>query len=185
MCPTCLTASVSAGSATWLVTAQGRRVVPTVRAFAFADLDASIGVALRAWEPVHASMATVLGEQVNARVYPDWNVSQAESVRRACTDPEVLTSVAAEGAEVLGFVCVVLRPAEGTGEIGLIAVDPAAQRRGVGAALLKHAVMQIRDAGCSLVEVATGGDPGHAPARVLYEKAGFTALPLVRYYRVL
>lgn len=28
-------------------------------------------------------------------------------------------------------------------------------------------------------------DPGHAPARRAYEKAGFMALPLVRYYRAL
>jgi hypothetical protein len=26
------------------------------------------------------------------------------------------------------------------------------------------------------------GDPGHAPARALYEKLGFKPLPLVRYY---
>jgi hypothetical protein len=32
---------------------------------------------------------------------------------------------------------------------------------------------------------ATGGDPGHAPARRLYGSAGFTCLPLVNYYRLL
>jgi hypothetical protein len=36
-----------------------------------------------------------------------------------------------------------------------------------------------------LAIVATGGDPGHAPARRTYEKAGFTPLPLVRYYALL
>lgn len=30
-----------------------------------------------------------------------------------------------------------------------------------------------------------GGDPGHAPARRCDEKAGYTALPLVRYVQVL
>ena len=34
-----------------------------------------------------------------------------------------------------------------------------------------------------LVEVGTGGDEGHAPARRSYEKAGYTPLPLVRYYK--
>jgi len=33
-----------------------------------------------------------------------------------------------------------------------------------------------------LAVVGTGGDPGHAPARRVYEKAGFVGLPLVRYY---
>jgi hypothetical protein len=28
--------------------------------------------------------------------------------------------------------------------------------------------------------VETGGDPGHAPARAVYDKAGFVQLPVVR-----
>jgi len=31
--------------------------------------------------------------------------------------------------------------------------------------------------------VETGGDPGHAPARHVYEKAGYTLLPIARYYK--
>jgi hypothetical protein len=31
----------------------------------------------------------------------------------------------------------------------------------------------------------TGGDPGHAPARAVYERAGFTLLPVARYFRTL
>ena len=67
----------------------------------------------------------------------------------------------------------------------MIAVEPAAQRRGVARALTEHALTQMRETGCSLAEVATGGDEGHAPARALYESAGFTAFPLVRYYHEL
>ena len=37
----------------------------------------------------------------------------------------------------------------------------------------------------TLAVVGTGGDPGHAPARRSYEKAGYTGLPLMRYYRPL
>ena len=33
--------------------------------------------------------------------------------------------------------------------------------------------------------VGTGGDASHAQARKSYEKAGYTALPLVRYYKAL
>ena len=36
-----------------------------------------------------------------------------------------------------------------------------------------------------LAVVGTGGDEGHAPARRSYEKAGYTGLPLVRYYQEL
>ena len=33
--------------------------------------------------------------------------------------------------------------------------------------------------------VETGGDPGHAPAWRVYNKADFTALPVVRYFKAL
>lgn len=158
----------------------------TIRPFESSDLELVTALAVRAWEPVHASTARVLGERVGKRVYPDWVASQTETVRRACTDPNLLTSVAIESVVgTVGFVSVVIRPSDSVGEITLVAVDPAVQRRGVGHALVEHALAQIRQAGCTLAEVATGGDPGHAPARLLYEQAGFTPLPLVRYYRLL
>jgi len=31
--------------------------------------------------------------------------------------------------------------------------------------------------------VETGGDPGHAAARRTYEKAGFTLVPIARYFK--
>ncbi|PVC90671.1 GNAT family acetyltransferase [Streptomyces sp. CS090A] len=43
----------------------------------------------------------------------------------------------------------------------------------------------MKEAGVTLASIWTGGDPGHAPARRTYEKAGYTALPLVRYYKAL
>jgi hypothetical protein len=33
--------------------------------------------------------------------------------------------------------------------------------------------------------VETGGDLGHAPARAAYRTAGFTLLPIARYFRLL
>lgn len=50
---------------------------------------------------------------------------------------------------------------------------------------MQTAIDFMKQAGVRLVEVATGGDVGHRPARRVYEKAGFVALPLVRYYKVL
>ena len=66
------------------------------------------------------------------------------------------------------------------GEIDMIAVDPQHQRAGIGRALLDRAVAELTARG---IPLATGGDPGHAPARALYEQHGFTGLSLVRYYR--
>lgn len=70
-------------------------------------------------------------------------------------------------------------------EIYMLAVDPDHQNQGIGLDLVTFAVDRIAELGIPLVEIVTGGDPGHAPARYVYEKAGFTALPLVRYYKTL
>ena len=154
----------------------------TIRPFEGRDADAVVALSLRAWEPVHRSMGQVLGPDINAHVYPDWRVSQEQDVRKACA--EQLASVATTEEKILGFVTVVIDGPEQPGEIYMIAVDPASQREGVGRALTEHALQQIRDAGCQVAVVGTGGDRGHAPARALYEACGFTGLPLVNYYRL-
>jgi ribosomal protein S18 acetylase RimI-like enzyme len=71
------------------------------------------------------------------------------------------------------------------GEVQLLAVHPAHQNRGLGTQLNTFALDRMAESGMKLAEVGTGGDPGHAPARRSYEKAGYTALPLVRYYKAL
>ena len=149
------------------------------------EVERIVDIALLAWEPVHASMAEVLGDKLNRRVYPDWAAGQAADVRDACADPGVQVCVAVDGDAVLGFVTIVIDSSAQSGEIDMIAVDPAAHGRGVGRALTEHALAVMRQAGCTLAHVATGGDPGHIAARALYAAAGFTALPLVRYYREL
>lgn len=67
----------------------------------------------------------------------------------------------------------------------MVAVDPDYQNEGLGLALVNFAVDRIAELGIPLAEIGTGGDPGHAPARRVYEKAGFTQVPLVRYYKAL
>lgn len=48
-----------------------------------------------------------------------------------------------------------------------------------------RALAWMKSAGMSVAMVETGGDPGHAPARSTYEKAGFGVLPIARYFRKL
>jgi GNAT superfamily N-acetyltransferase len=67
----------------------------------------------------------------------------------------------------------------------MLAVDPDYQQRGIGIALVDFAVDRITELGIPLAEIGTGGDPGHAPARRLYERAGFTPVPLARYFKAL
>jgi GNAT superfamily N-acetyltransferase len=71
------------------------------------------------------------------------------------------------------------------GEIVMLAVDPPQQRRGVGRALTDHATAWLRDTGMSVAVIGTGGDPGHAPARRLYEQAGYRLMPAAQYFKLL
>ena len=49
--------------------------------------------------------------------------------------------------------------------------DPSHAKRGVN----HFALEKMKESGMKLAIVATGGDPGHAPARRTYEKAGYTS----------
>ncbi|MCO1655037.1 GNAT family N-acetyltransferase [Pseudonocardia humida] len=157
-----------------------------IRELAGGDHEPVVALSLRAWAPVFASMEAVLGPSgVFERFYPDWRVAQRAAVLAACTDAATLVWVAEVGGAVAGFVAVRLDRAEGLGEIHMVAVDPDHQRRGVGSALTAFALDRIREAGMSVAMVETGGDPGHGPARRTYERAGFTAMPVVRYFAAL
>jgi hypothetical protein len=43
----------------------------------------------------------------------------------------------------------------------------------------------MKDAGMAIAPGFHQGDPGHAPARHTYEKAGFELLPIARYFKPL
>ncbi|HWT24743.1 MAG TPA: GNAT family N-acetyltransferase [Solirubrobacteraceae bacterium] len=156
-----------------------------IRSLEAGDLDAVVALSLRAWAPVFASLEAALGSEVYGRMFPDWRTAQAAAVRATCTEHDAWVAVA--GDRPVGFVAVGLvdEDAARAGEIHMIAVDPAHQGAGAGAALMERALAHIEAQGVALAVVATGGDAGHAPARALYERLGFRPLPLVRYYRAL
>ena len=91
--------------------------------------------------------------------------------------------VADQDGIVVGFIVYELNIKEKTGEVQLLAVHPDYQNSGIGTELNDFALTKMKVGGMKLAVVGTGGEPGHAPARRSYEKAGYTALPLVRYYK--
>ena len=102
-----------------------------------------------------------------------------------CASPDMRVWVAVEAGAVAGFVAVRLHLESSMGEIYMIAVDPDHQRRGIATALTAFALDWMRRSGMSVAMVEAGDDPGHAPARATYEKAGFDLLPLARYFKKL
>ena len=94
--------------------------------------------------------------------------------------------VAVTNGRPVGFVAVALNAFhEGMGAIDIIGVDPDHHRHGIGSRLTEFATEHMRSRGMDIAVVETGGDPGHQPARAAYEAAGFTLLPIARYFRLL
>jgi GNAT superfamily N-acetyltransferase len=65
----------------------------------------------------------------------------------------------------------------------MVAVEPAAQRSGIGAPLTEHAAAWLRAQGMRVVVIGTGGTPATRPPRALYESLGYRPFPVVQYYR--
>jgi ribosomal protein S18 acetylase RimI-like enzyme len=179
-------------------TSRSRRLVVTVlpsrvtedaieiREFREHDLEAIVEFSLRAWQPIFASAREVLGDDIFLRLHPDWKANQADAVRSTCTNDARDVFVAVANERPVGFVAVALNAFnERMGVIDIIGVDPDYQRRGIGLRLTEVATEHMRSRGMDIAVVETGGDPGHAPARAAYETAGFTLLPIARYFRLL
>ncbi len=149
------------------------------------QLDAVIRLSLQAWAPVFDSIEQMMDFDVYRELYPDWRVSQRQAVEGVCAAEDTPVWVAIAAGAVLGFVAVKLDVEPNVGEIYMLAVEPEFQGRGIGSALIKFALNWMTGAGMSVAMVATGGDPGHAPARRTYEKLGFRILPLAQYYKKL
>lgn len=159
----------------------------TIRPCADADIPDIVALTLLAWEPVFSSFADILGPVLYARMYPDWRRSQSEGVAGVCREREKYhTLVARCDGRVVGFIAYELHLEDDKkGEVALLAVHPDYQNGGIGTALNHSALAAMQAAGVQLAVVETGGDASHAPARRCYEKAGYTGLPLVRYFKVL
>jgi len=160
----------------------GLRIAP----FEPDQLDAVVGLSLRAWAPVFASLYRAMPPGVVRAFYPEgWEVRQRAAVEAVARDGEHRLWVARVDEAVAGFVAVRTHAADSLDEITMIAVDPAYQRRGIGGALTRFALARMREAGLAVAMVETGGDDGHAPARRTYAGAGFTLWPVARYFREL
>ena len=147
--------------------------------------DAVVSLSLRAWAPVFESIQKSMDQDVYFEFYPDWRVSQKKAVEEACAASDMDVWVAILSDKVVGFVAIKLNAESKLGEIYMIAVDPDYQQQGIGIELTEFALKKMKAAGMSIAMVDTGADPGHAPARRTYEKAGFGLLPIARYFKKL
>jgi ribosomal protein S18 acetylase RimI-like enzyme len=132
------------------------------------------------------SFRPLMGEAVFAVQHGNWRDDYRKQVAELHA-PERHTYVAIAEAEdtIAGYVAWSVAPARKKGEITILVVSAQHRRHHVGTALCEHAFEQMRALGAEVVEIGTGGDQFHAPARALYEALGCTSLPLTVYFRQL
>jgi ribosomal protein S18 acetylase RimI-like enzyme len=100
-------------------------------------------------------------------------------------DPEyvLLAAEAGPGDPLLGYVCFGRSPfTRGSYDLYWIAVDPAAQGRGLGQALLAGVEAAVRSGGGTLLLVDTAGKPGYLRTRAFYTEAGYVEEARIRDY---
>lgn len=143
-------------------------------------------IAIQAWGPVFERMRDAVSGFVFDNFYPDgWETRQLSDLAAILDSQDERVVVAKRNERALGWACIRLHPEDQMGEIAVLCVHPHHQHQGIGKRLIDYAHQEIRDAGMKMVMVETGDDPGHAPARMTYEAAGYKRWPVARYFKEL
>jgi putative acetyltransferase len=101
---------------------------------------------------------------------------------RGLRAPGVRLWVATSGSTLVGTGALAALSA-GHEEVKSMRTDPAQRGRGVARRLLQHLLQDARERGVRQVSLETGSQDFFAPARALYEKAGFSDCPPFGSYR--
>ena len=157
-----------------------------LRQYVTADWDAVLDICIAAFTPIHEGFERALGRELFQLVYPDWKASNEAYLRSLCESDESERMLVAElQGSVAGFIHYEVVPKKSAGRLGLNAVHPRWQRHGVASAMYERVFQILRDGGSRFVQVGTGGDVAHIPARAAYEKCGFSPIPVVHYFKKL
>jgi ribosomal protein S18 acetylase RimI-like enzyme len=141
----------------------------TIREYSDEDYRAIFEITMLAFAPIHESFKRILGNQVFSLVYPDWKKSHAKYLKSLCKgkDKKNILVVENDGV-VVGFVSFFIFLKNKEGELGLNAVHPNHQGRGIGKKMYKAVLSRMKKRGVKFVKVGTGGDVSHLPARRAY-----------------
>ena len=167
--------------------APARTMSLLIRPYKKADFARVLEICVAAFEPIHQSFERALGRRIFERQYHDWREQYAETLRKISKrDAGRRVHVAETDGAVAGFIFTFVDAKRKTGEIGLNAVDPALQGRGIGRAMYEFALKDLKARGAEIACVGTGGDDSHAPARGAYASVGFDrAIPGMYLFKVL
>lgn len=155
-----------------------------IRALEIRDHPATVDLLVQTFRPFFEGYARkLLGEEVFLHQHGHWERDYREEVPTLHSpDAGRYAAVATTpDGTVSGLVSWKFGPKPRHGEIYLLAVSPVHRRQRTGRRLCEHAIAHMRSGGVEVVQVGTGGDPFHAPARALYEQLGLTHVPVAVY----
>jgi ribosomal protein S18 acetylase RimI-like enzyme len=88
--------------------------------------------------------------------------------------PDYEFTGAFDGERLLGYACAGPTPAtEGTFDLYWLAVDPAAQGKGIGTRLVRAVERELRDRGARMLLVETSSRPDYSNTRAFYARRGY------------
>lgn len=110
-----------------------------------------------------------------------WQARKLAAIADDCrAQPDGVFVAEHAGGEVVGYVTTRLNPAASIGWIPNLAVDPAHQGRGLGRALLLHALDFFRTSGMQVARIETLEQ--NAVGQSLYASLGFTEVARQIHY---
>ena len=145
------------------------------------DAEAIGAIAKTAWKPIFDGYREQLGDEIFHFLYPEDPIEKKKEECARTAGSDACFVAECEG-KVVGFATYLIKE-----KLGILA-NNAVSLRGRGIAGLLHARIfeEMKAQGCEFVEVRTGLDNAHAPARRAYEKDGFMhSIPGVTYYKML
>jgi ribosomal protein S18 acetylase RimI-like enzyme len=154
--------------------------MPKLRTYVEGDWEAVLDLCLLAFAPACASLERLHGTDL------DWRTCITKYLASLTRSGERKQLVVAEQrGSVVGVVHYEVDRATQSGSIGVSAVHPSLQGKGIGSLMYAYVLDEMRAQGARYATAETGGDLSSAPARRAYEKAGFVAVPTVHHFMTL
>ncbi|MEM9953032.1 MAG: GNAT family N-acetyltransferase [Chloroflexota bacterium] len=137
----------------------------------------------RAFAPIFESWRGLVGGALFDRMFSDWQEQQRGHVTTFFNDQDAHNWIATVDDVPAGYIVLKFNHETKQGVVEFLVVSPDYQRQGIGSQLNQFAIEQMQEQGMEVVEVGTGGDEAHAPARRAYEKMGYVGIPGMYYYK--
>ena len=112
--------------------------------------------------------------KVNGKSWDEWKVP--EQIKFLKTHRDTAVVQVDDSDKVIGFASWIIHRSRNIGEVTANGIHPGYTGKGLGSRQLQYVLERLRESGVDLIEVSTGLNDGHIPARKMYEKAGFKPL---------